>query len=437
MAVRNMIENLKRQIKANLVIVVNASSLFSTQIVTSGFGFFFWWLAAQMYKPELIGLSSAAISAMLLLGEFGKVGLDTLLVGELPRKPESRGALITTALLVTGAAGLGLGILFAYGAPLISEEFAPLAQDMPNLLLFVIGVALTCIGLVMDQALIGLLRGQVQLQRNAVFAGAKLLFLFLAGYLWAVNFKLLIYATWAAGNVVSFAYVAVLWLSRKNHPGTTYRPEVKLLRELGGPALKHYLLNLTLKIPGYILPLLVTTLISVGNTASFYTAWMIANFLFALPYAFTRVLFAVGAAQQSLLTDKIRFTLKLSFMIGGLAAVALFIVAYPMMRIFGITYAEQATSTLRILAVSIFPLIIKTHYVSVSQIYGRMVKAARLMAFGCILEVGMAALGAHLGGLFGLSLGWVIAIYIEGFMTILPVYRIVFPGKRSQIQPGA
>lgn len=437
MAANRMIENLKRQIKTNLVIVVNAGSLFSTQFVTSGFGFFFWWLAAKMYQPELIGLSSAAISAMLLLGEFGKVGLDTLLVGELPRKPEARGALITTALLVTGAAGLGLGFLFAYGAPLVSEEFAPLAQDLPTLLLFVSGVALTCIGLVMDQALIGLLRGQVQLQRNAIFAAAKLLFLFLAGFLLAVNFKLLIYATWAAGNVVSFAYVAVLWLSRKKHTGTTYRPEVKLLRELGGPALKHYLLNLTLKIPGYILPLLITALISVGNTASFYTAWMIASFLFALPYAFTRVLFAVGAAQQSLLADKIRFTLKLSFLIGGLGAVALFIVADPMLRIFGSTYAEQATSTLRLLAVCIFPLIIKTHYVSVSQIYGQMVKAARLMAVGCVLEVGLAALGAHLGGLFGLSLGWVIAVYIEGLMTIAPIYRIAMRDKAVQSQPGA
>jgi O-antigen/teichoic acid export membrane protein len=427
-------ENLKRQIKTNLVIIVNAGSLFSTQIVTSGFGFFFWWLAAQMYKPELIGLSSAAVSAMLLLGEFGKVGLDTLLVGELPRKPEARGALVTTALLVTGVVGLGLGVLFAYVAPIVSGEFAPLAQDLPNLLLFVIGVALTCIGLVMDQALIGLFRGQVQLQRNAVFAGAKLLFLFLAGYLLAVNFKLLIYATWAAGNLVSFAYVAALWLTRKNQSGTIYHPEFKLLRELGGPALKHYALNLTLKIPGYILPLLVTAMISVGNTASFYTAWMIANFLFALPYAFTRVLFAVGAAQPSLLTEKIRFTLKLSFIIGGLGAVALFIGAYPLMRIFGSIYAEQATLTLRILAVSIFPLIIKTHYVSVSQIYGRMVKAARLMAVGCVLEVGLAALGAHLGGLSGLSLGWVMAVFIEGFMTIAPVYRIAKPGKQLQAE---
>ncbi len=425
-----MIETLKQQLKTNLVIVVNAGSLFSTQIVTSGLGFIYWWLAARLFEPELVGLSSAAISAMLLMGDIGKVGLDTLLVGELPRKLEARGALITTALLVTGLVGLGLGILFAYGAPLISGEFAPLTQNLPNLLLFATGVALTSIGLVMDQALIGLLKGQIQLQRNTIFSATKLLLLFLIGFLFAANFKLLIYATWVAGNFISLAYVITVGLSKTKT--ITYHPQFKLLRELGGPALRHYALNLTLQIPGYTLPLLVTALVSVENTASFYAAWMITNFLFALPYAFTRVLFAVGAANQSLLTEKIRFTLKLSFLIGGLGAAVLFIIAHPLLSMFGSTYAKQATATLQILAVSIFPVIIKTHYVAVSQIFGQMVKAAKIMAVGCVLELGLAAAGAYLGGLFGLSLGWVLAVFIEGLLTISPIYRMARSDGQSQ-----
>jgi len=242
---------------------------------------------------------------------------------------------------------------------------------------------------------------------------------------------LLVYATWVAGNFVSFAYVAVVGLSKTNNRVTAYYPRLKLLRELGNPALKHYALNLALKIPGYMLPLLVTALISVENTASFYTAWMIANFLFALPYAFTRVLFAVGSAQQSLLAEKIRFTLKLSFGIGALGAAALLIIAYPMLRIFGSTYAEQATSTLQILAVSIFPLVIKTHYVAVSQIFGQMIKATKIMVVGSILELGLAAAGAYVGGLPGLSVGWVIAVWIEGLITITPIYRIATSVEKS------
>ena len=61
-----------------------------------------------------------------------------------------------------------------------------------------------------------------------------------------------------------------------------------------------------------------------------------------------------------------------------------------------------------------------------------MIKAAKIIAVGSILELGLAAIGAHLGGLPGLSLGWVIAVYIEGLMTIAPVYRIAISDELSQ-----
>ena len=430
--INNMIETLRRQLKSNLVIVINAGSLFSTQIVTSGLGYIYWWLAAQIYQPEIVGLSSAAISAMMLLGNIGKVGLDTMLVGELPRNHQSRGTMITTALLVTGVIGIVLGILFAYGTPFISPELNPLAHNISNSLLFAIGVGLTSITLVVDQALIGLLRGQMQLQRNFIFSISKLLFLFVAGMLLAGDFNLMIYATWVVGNLLSLGYIVLSSFSQLVNKRIPITPQFKLLRELRGLTLKHYVLNLAIQVPGYTLPLLVAALINVEKTGSFYIAWMIASFLFALSYAFTRVLFAIGSGQQYLLTEKIQFTLKLSFIICTLGAAVLLIGANPIMGIFGSTYAEQASTTLRILAISIFPIIIKTHYVAVSQIFGRMIKAAKIIAVGSILELGLAAIGAHLGGLPGLSLGWVIAVYIEGLMTIAPVYRIAISDELSQ-----
>jgi O-antigen/teichoic acid export membrane protein len=377
-----------------------------------------------MYTPQLVGLSSAAISAMMLLGTISKVGLDTMLVGELPRNPQSRGTLISTALLVTGGVGTILGILFAYGTPFISPELTPLSKSITISLLFSIGVGLTSITLVVDQALIGLLRGQIQLQRNFVFAISKLLLLVSAGMLITSKFNLTIYATWVTGYLLSLGYIMVAGFSQLAGKRVSIMPQLKLLRELSGLTLRHYALNLALQVPGYTLPLLVAALISVENSGSFYLAWMIASFLFAVPYAFTRVLFAVGAGQQSLLKEKMRFTLKSSFIICALGAGALLLGANLIMSMFGSTYAAQATSVLRILSIGVFPIIIKTHFVAVSQIFGRMIKAAKIIAIGGVLELALAAMGAHMGGLIGLSLGWVIAVYVEGLMTMAPVYHI-------------
>jgi O-antigen/teichoic acid export membrane protein len=112
----------------NWAILSNAGALIGTTGLNSALGFIYWWLAARLFAPSAVGLASAAISAMMLLGNVGMLGLGTLLIGELPHRSHEAGALIATALLVAGGASAVLGILFGLAAPLVSAELTPLAQ---------------------------------------------------------------------------------------------------------------------------------------------------------------------------------------------------------------------------------------------------------------------------------------------------------------------
>src|SRR5579862_892619 len=85
------------------LLLANAGSLFGTTLITAGIGFGYWWSAARLYPAAAVGFSSAAISAMMLLGSGGIVGLGTLLVGELPRQPGKEASLISAALLLVAA----------------------------------------------------------------------------------------------------------------------------------------------------------------------------------------------------------------------------------------------------------------------------------------------------------------------------------------------
>lgn len=42
---------------------------------------------------------------------------------------------------------------------------------------------------------------------------------------------------------------------------------------------------------------------------------------------------------------------------------------------------------------------------------------------GALLEVGLGTLGGYLGGLMGLSVGWLIAIYVEAAFMLPGLYR--------------
>jgi O-antigen/teichoic acid export membrane protein len=174
-----------------------------------------------------------------------------------------------------------------------------------------------------------------------------------------------------------------------------------------------------------MLPVIVTVVVSVELNASFYAAWMIAGLAFAVPGALTTVLFAVVAANPSELASKTRLTLAVSFAAGCLTSVALFIGARPLLNLFGAAYAQQADWCLRILGLGIFPIIVKTHYVAICRIHRRVMQAAKVMTLGSLLELCLAAIGAQIGGLTGISIGWIIATCIENSFLVFAVRKAV------------
>jgi O-antigen/teichoic acid export membrane protein len=413
-AVRNLLDN--------RVLLFNAGSLVGTMVVTSVLGFAYWWLAAQLFVPAVVGLASAAVSAMMLLTEVGIFGVGTLLLGELPQRPNEAGSLITTAVLLAGGLAGILGILFVAAAPRLSDSLRPLADSPQNVVVFVLGVILMTVAIVADQSVVGLLRSELKLSRNTLMAVAKFIVLLLAGLWVGDQSGMTIYATWGIGVLISLlGLLGYAWWKMRRV--VVYRPDWKLVPELGRSALGHHALNLALQSPTKAMPLLVTTLLSAEANAAFYIAWMIATLLFDMPGALTTVLYAIGAKDPGSSKEKTRFTLRLSFLIGALASVVLLVAAGPVLGLFGSTYAEMGTWSLRILTIGFFPIVIKSHYVAICRIHGRLARAALIMGIGAILEIVLAALGAIIGGMVGLTIGWVVAVCVEAMITIRTVYH--------------
>lgn len=412
-------------IKTNSVILANAGSLVGTTIVTSGLGFLYWWLAARRFSLEAVGIASASISTMMLLGSLCMLGLGTLLITELPRQPGREGSLISTALVVVGGTGGCIGVLFAILAPYASTEFLPLRASIADILIFAIGVSFTAITLVLDQALVGLLSGELQLWRNTSFAIAKLAVLFVVSFWLSQEAGITIYATWAFGNAFSLAALAGVALWKGKWSGRVHLPQWGLLQKLGVAALQHHLLNLTLQAPGLLIPLLVIVLLSAKMNAWFYVSSMIASFVIMIPTALTIVLHAMNSAQQATLGHKARATIGLALVACFVATCLLQIATKQVLGIFGSSYAEQATWSLRILVLQAFPLIIKTHYISICRIHDRITWAMLGMLPGGLLELVLAALGAHFGGLSGLCLGQTVAISIEAIFMFPTVYKTI------------
>lgn len=407
-------------------LIANAVSLMGTTAITSGLGVAYWWVAARGFSKASVGFASAAVSAMTLVATLASLGLGTMLMGELPQLRTGRERLIRTSLAVSAALAAGLGAVYCLLAPVLSDDLAPLRADAPNAAVFVVGTVVTAVGLVCDQALIGLLRGSVQLRRNVVLATSKLVIL--AGLALAVAGAsgMSLFATWVAGSVLSLAVVVRLLARGREEPGAQTSTRRELLRAIAGRAVEHQTLNLALKAPILALPVLVVALLSTESNASFYIAWMMANLLAVVSGSLAGVLYAVGAADASALAEKIRMTLRLSWMVSIASVAVIVVLADPLMRIFGASYADDGTWPLRILAASVIPLVVKNHYVTVCRIRRRFRQATILVWAGSVLEIGAAAAGAAIAGLDGLSLAWALVIALEAIVmapTVLAARR--------------
>ena len=157
----------------------NAGSLAATTGLTSIFGFVFTIVAARVFLPNEVGWGNAAINAMQLFGTIGMFGLNTMLIGELPKlKGRDRGGLFAASMATSAIGSAILGLIFAVIVGLYFSD----AHHLPGIggtsaevLLFVVGTALTGTLLVFDEGTIGLLRGGVQLWRNMSLSALKLI----------------------------------------------------------------------------------------------------------------------------------------------------------------------------------------------------------------------------------------------------------------------
>lgn len=199
-----------------------------------------------------------------------------------------------------------------------------------------------------------------------------------------------------------------------------------------GSVLTHHLVNLALQLPGWALPLVVTASLSATINAYYYTAWMIAGFVFVAPVALSTVLYAVAARSADSLRGSLWLTLTLSVVWGIAACLALGIGGSTILAFFGPSYSAGARLPLIILALAVFPQIVKVHYVAVARVKRQLGAASLVLGLGGVLELGMGYVGCTRGALTGLTLGWLAAVCLEALFMSRTVVRVVLPVGRMR-----
>ena len=396
------------------VILSNSSLLMVSSFLISLVGSIYWWLAARYFSAHVIGLASVALSIMLLLGTIGTLGLGTLLVEELHGRPLI--SLIGSALVITTIASGILGGVAALLTQTLTSSESSFCEQVFTVGLFAVGVSLTGLTLVLDKALVGLLHTKLQLLRNGIFAFTKLLLLLLFG-VWIVeksniNNELLIYSSWVIGHIVALGCLGLL-ASRAGIQFSRARPQFRTLQKLTGRSLQHHTLNLILQVPDFLMPLLVALLLSPTSAGYFYIVSKIAALLWTIPYALSRILFAMSVRHPQTLGENLRQTLGISFFGGVIGNLVLLFGGNWLLSLFGYSYVEHGVKSLQLLGLAIFPLTIKEHYIVIARIQQTYIKATWSIAAATVFQLTAAVIGGQIAGLEGMLSTWLMIVIIE------------------------
>jgi O-antigen/teichoic acid export membrane protein len=411
-------------LRRNQDLLRNAGSLAATTGVTSVLGFAFWIYADHVFTLDAAGYGTAAVSTMTLLGTIGMFGLGTMLIGELPHNT-NRGGLMMAAFIASFLGSFVLAIVFSLGVDVFGGHFPQITGTLSRAGIFAVGVAITGATLVFDDATIGLMRGGLQLSRNVTVSIAKMAALPVAALVLHDALGVGIMLAWVIGTLVSLVPTAIT--IKRGGGRILYRPDWRTFWRLGKVSLAHNWLNLAITVPTKLIPVLVAIAVSSpASVGAFYIAAMLASFLSMVPMHLSTVLFAIASAAPEKISEKLRFVLRMSLVIGIPAGLVLGLAAHLVLSVFNSKYGSLATGPLWLLIIGYIPGLPNTVYIAVCRATGRVVQATWILSTFAAIQMVAVVVGGRVDGLYGVAYGLLAVAVLQALITTPAVLRAAF-----------
>ncbi|MFC1904354.1 lipopolysaccharide biosynthesis protein [Chloroflexota bacterium] len=216
---------------------------------------------------------------------------------------------------------------------------------------------------------------------------------------------------------------------------------LRIIKEIISFSFANYIAEVFWGAATLILPLMVVNLLGAELNAYFYIAWTIASVLTMIVGATSMSLFAEGSYEEERLGLNIWRSLKMIYLIIVPAVVLILVIAPKLLLLFGGSYSDNATTLLRILAISALPLATNNVYLATKRIEKKLRVLIGLTALAATLTLGMSYLLLPRMGITGVGIAWLIsqgvialvvaASWLKTGRKLRRVSTIVFPREES------
>jgi O-antigen/teichoic acid export membrane protein len=375
--------------------------------VSAALGVGFWLLAAREYPATVLGIDTAAISAMMFLSGVAQLNLMSTLVRWVPVLAGDRRRFIGACYLLTALLAAGCAAIFLLGLGLWSPALRGLHRDPAIALSFIAAAAAWCIFNLQDSALTGLGSAVLVPVDNTIYGIAKiaiLVALVTASPHWGI------YGAWIAGLAPSVLIINWLIFGRLGRrPATGEHAHTPALGVVARFAAPDYVSQLFSLGAVTLMPVIVVAISGARVNADYALAWMISQPLLLLSTGPAQSLVVAGSADPGRLAEYARKVLIQGLWLTVPAAAIVGVGSHWLLLLFGHGYSVHAALTLSLLAVASVPSAVFSVYVSVCRVQRRMRNVVGTVGLLCGLVLVLGPLLLSQIGIKGLGIAWLVA----------------------------
>jgi O-antigen/teichoic acid export membrane protein/thiamine kinase-like enzyme len=403
--------------------------------LVSLFGVLYWLLAAHYYSPHVLGLNSAAISAMMFLAGVSQLNLMSALMRFIPvaGRDTTRFVLSSYLLSVCVAGIVALFFLLGLGTWASALRFL---TSSPGFVLWFVGATMAwCVFNLQDSVLTGLRAAVFVPLENLVYSLAKIALLVA---LVEVSPHYGIFASWTAALVASLVPVNLLIygrLLRRHVLGREGRLPTR--RQLARFVSADYVGALFWLSATMLMPVIVTAIEGATANAYFSLAWLIALPLFAVSGNTGASLVVTGSGDEARLPLYARRVLIQTAAIVIPVALVLAVASSFVLSVFGAKYAANGSATLTLLALSAIPNVVNALYVSVYRVQRRMSRVVTLLGFQCGTALALGIVLLEVIGIAGIGIAWLVAQSVVAATLLLVEPRALLSSPEGGRSSGS
>lgn len=393
--------------------------------LASALGLVYWIVAARTYDPSVLGLNSAAISAMLLLSGISQLNLFSALTRFVPDAGRSTWRLVAWSYAISLAVSAAVAAVFLVGIDMWAPKLGFLRANDGFVLWFIAATMLWSVFTLQDSVLTGLRHAIWVPLDNTVFALTKigLLAIFAASFP-----RYGIFASWTFGVVLSVVLINAVLAFRlipAHTSSASHGRPAATPRQIGRFVAADYVGGLFWIASSTLIPIAVTQRLGGSANAFFTLAWVMTMPLYLASANIGNSLVVSAVTDCKRLREYSRRVFVQTARIVVPTAIGVAVMAPFILRLFGEEYSKQSTAVLRLLALSAIPNMVSVLYLSVWRAQQRLSLLIwiRGVQFTCVIAGSVALLDPY--GIRGPAIVWLVVQTVVAVALFLRWPRVL------------